>query len=292
MPSLRCICVNNVAQRIVRPILARTPDPVAARADFERFMSLFPVPRSVRIEPHPVGLSVVPDREPLDGVIVYIHGGGYICGSPHTHRALAGHLARRTGRRVILPRYRLAPESQAPAAFEDVISAIEALGASGIAVEDMILGGDSAGGGLALAALAHLGADGRRPRALFAFSPWTDLTGSGESMRTNARSDRILPVERFGDLTGFVIGDGPANDPRVSPLFADYRDPPPVLIQVAQSEVLYDDARRMVERLRRVGGSVRLFEIPDAPHVWQLLGPLLPEARQSFDEVASFLEDL
>lgn len=292
MTSLRCTSVNLVARHVLRRQLARTPGPDEARRDFDRFTRLLPCPGTVRTRPHPLGLSFTPAQGSGGGPIVYFHGGGYICGSPETHRGLAGCLALATGREVIAPRYRLAPEHPAPAAFEDARRAIDALEELGTAPGDLILGGDSAGGGLALALLARLCAEDRRPLGLFAFSPWTDLTASGDSIRSNALLDRILPAERLEDLVSFVTCGGPRDDPRLSPLFAEFDHPPPVLIQVARNEILRDDSRRMAARLEDAGGTVTLSEIDDAIHVWQLLGRRLPEARESFEEVARFVAAL
>ncbi|MDU8943708.1 alpha/beta hydrolase [Ovoidimarina sediminis] len=292
MPSLRCTVVNLVARHVLRAQLARTPGPAEARRDFNLFTRLLPCPSGVEMRPHPLGLSFAPPEPRASGTILYFHGGGYICGAPQTHRALAGCLARATGRQVITARYRLAPEHPAPAAFDDALCAFDAMEEMGTDPTEIILGGDSAGGGLALALLARLCADGRRPRALFAFSPWTDLTASGDSITANAARDRILPADRLEDLVSFVTGDGPRDDPRVSPHFASFDAPPPVMMQVARTEILYDDTRRMAEKLRAAGGDVTVTEVEDAIHVWPLLGNRLPEGRRSFEDVAAFLDTL
>jgi len=211
-----------------------------------------------------------------------------VAGSAFTHRGLAGRLARAAGLRVLLPHYRLAPEDPLPAALRDARRAWEALIAEGFSPSDIALGGDSAGGGLAFALLAELCAAGTPPRAIIGFSPWTDLTGQGASITGNAEADPLFPAERFGDLVGFALGEVPPEDPRLSPLFAAFPAPPPVLIQVGLTEILRDDSLRLAERLRSFGAPVTLETWPDTPHVWQMFG-FLPEARQAIASAARFL---
>ena len=152
----------------------------------------------------------------------------------------------------------------------------------------IILGGDSAGGGLALALLAELCDRGTPPAGLIAFSPWTDLTLSGPSLIAHAASDPLLPAARIREVIALIQGALPASDPRLSPLSARFKNPPPVLIQVGSDEILLDDALRMAEALRAAGGPVTLQVAPLAPHVWQIFDGWIPEARQSLREAARF----
>ncbi|MCC5985181.1 MAG: alpha/beta hydrolase [Rhodobacteraceae bacterium] len=223
-------------------------------------------------------------------VILYFHGGGYVTGSPRTHAPLARYLARRADVPVCLPQYRLAPEHPFPAAFEDAVAVWEALIARGHAPGRIVLGGDSAGGGLALALLAHLCATGQPgPAALFAFSPFADLTLSGASLRENARSEILLPAERLATLRARILQGADPADPRISPLFGDFTGAPPVFLQVARTEILRDDALRMAEALRAQGAEVRCDVWGNLPHVWQFFPGWLPEARRALDQVAEFL---
>lgn len=290
MASLRLRALNAFCRRVVRPGLARTPTPAKGRADFERQARLlFPVP------PFCLALSdtdmdwVSVGRPARRGVILYFHGGAYFAGSPRTHRALGARLAALSGLRVALARYPLAPENPAPAAFDAALAAHARLLALGHAPGEIVLGGDSAGGGLALALLARLTQEGRAPAGLFAFSPWTDLTGSGASIARNAARDRLLEPARLREVVSYVTGGrtGP-DDPRLSPLFARFVAPPPVWIAVSRTEILHDDASRMAERLREAGGRVTLEEEPDAPHVWPLFDGYAPEARETLAEAARF----
>lgn len=294
MASRRLRLLNLLGRRVLRPRIARTPTPAAARADFERVARLFLAPPPFCLVLGDPDMEWVSVGRPEPGrVILYFHGGAYICGSPRTHLALAGRIAALAGLRVALPCYPLAPEHPAPAAFAAACAAHRRLLALGYRPGDIVLGGDSAGGGLALALMAHLTGAGLAPAGLFAFSPWTDLTGSGVSVRANAAADRLLDPARLEEIVGYVTGDGalPTRDPRISPLFAALEAPPPVWMSVARTEILLDDARRMAERLRAAGGEVEMSELPDAPHVWALFDGYVPEARATIAAAAGFARD-
>ncbi len=282
----------------VRHSLGRQRDSYAARAWFERGAWLNARGRPYR--------DFVPDSFALDGreipalwtarpapdapFLLYFHGGGYVMGNPRTHAALGRYLSRKTGFQTCLPDYRLAPEHPFPAAFEDAVLVWRALAERGVAADQIALGGDSAGGGLALALLAHLCAtDAPRPRCVFTFSPFTDLTLSGESITRNARSEILLPVRRLDQLKTRVLAGANPADPRISPLFGQFHGAPPALIQVARTEILLDDSRRMAEVLRRDGAEVTVQEWGNLPHVWQFFHGWLPEARTALTDAASFI---
>ncbi len=275
--------------------LLRAQDPVRLRRSFETKARLFfrAVPGSRFSKPQTDafdGIEVTPKEARNGPLILYFHGGGYVFGSPATHKAMLARLAALTGLSAVLPRYRLAPEHPFPAAPEDALAAYRA-------VMDrpggVILGGDSAGGGLALALLGQIIAQGLPlPVGCFAFSPLTDATFSGDSIRTNAASDVILPAERIGDLARMYLGDHPADDPRASPLFAGFQGAPPVWLAVGDTEILLDDSRRMAEHLMAQGVDVTCLVERDLPHVWPLFQTLLPEARQTLAELAGWITSL
>lgn len=280
-----------VLRRTLRPMMARDQSPQQARRRMDALMTrtLRPPPYTLTL---PAELGVpglwVSNRRTDDGIVLYFHGGGYFMGSSSTHMALAAMLARDSGARVFLPDYRLAPEHPFPAAFDDALAAFDALVARGHDPSRIVLGGDSAGGGLALALMSHLCQEGRPPAGLFAFSPWTDLTFSGASLVTNSRRDQMLPSNRLTEVRAHILGGsrpGEASDPRLSPLHAGFPNPPPVLIHVAETEILRDDALRMRSRLPdaeiRVAG--------DLPHVWPLFHTVLPEARATIAQTGAFI---
>ena len=290
---LRLSLVNAVLRRVVRPKLRRTLTPDEADRDFARAARLIfrHPPYLLHQERRLNGLRVHWLRTPQvrqDRVILYVHGGAYFSGSGETHAGLAGRLGKCAGTQVVLPDYRLLQEAPFPAAFDDVLGTWQGLRSLGYAPGDIAVAGDSAGGGLALALLAHLLAEGERPAALFAMSPWVDLTLSGETLETP--KEALLPVERMPEVVELYAAGTAPEDPRLSPLFADWTDPPPVLIQVGQDEALKSDADRMAQVLRDAGGTVTLQHWPDVFHVWQIMDGWLPEARAALRAGGDFLQ--
>ncbi|WP_273250195.1 alpha/beta hydrolase [Sediminimonas qiaohouensis] len=288
---------SAVLRAVVKPRLSRTSPPTKARGHLRLIARLvFRQPGYALILPRAAAGGAPPmtrisvGRPAARRVILYFHGGGYIAGSPATHAPMLARLAKLSGVEVRAPAYRLAPGARFPAAFKDAKAAFRYLLKAGYRPGDIVLGGDSAGGGLALALLAWCCAQGLRPAGAFAMSPWTDLTGSGASMTQNAARDAYLPAERLDELAGLYLGDAPRDDPRASPLFAVFDRPPPVLLQVSESEILRDDTLRMAARLRAQGGDVTVQTWEDAPHVWQVFDGWLPEARAALRAVASFVQ--
>lgn len=272
--------------------MARSTTPEAARLRFARTARLLfrAPPYSVMLNGMVGGTSGlwISNRRRNDSVILYFHGGAYVVGSPETHAAMLAELARRTGGRVFAPRYRFAPENPFPAAFDDALTAWAGLRAKGYAPRDIVIGGDSAGGGLALALLSHLCRMGQQPAGLFAFSPWTDLTLSGASLVTNARREQMLPAHRMIEVRSLILGGArptDADDPRLSPLHAAFPAPPPVLLHTAETEILRDDALRMRNRLP----DAEIRTAGDLLHVWPILHNWLPEARSTLDMTARFV---
>jgi acetyl esterase/lipase len=222
------------------------------------------------------------------GTLLYLHGGGYIACSPQTHRPITGGFARR-GFEVFAPDYRLAPEHPFPAAIEDAVRAYRGLLAKDIAPERIVIGGDSAGGGLALATLLSLRDAGETmPAGAVLFSPWTDLAGTGETLKTNTDRDAMFYGDGVTAATGPYLNGADPHDPLASPLYADLSGLPPMIIHAGTYEVLLDDSRRLAERARAVGVEVVLQTWPVVPHVWQLFR--MPEATQSLDAAATFLK--
>ncbi|RYH08314.1 alpha/beta hydrolase [Tropicimonas sp. IMCC6043] len=294
--SRRLRILNVLLRSVVKPRLAATKTPEQAEADFARFARfVLRAPRGLHCERR-AGLPelqwICADPTADRPVLLYFHGGGYISGSPRAYRGMLGRLSQLSGVKVAAAAYRLAPDHPAPAQFEDAKAVHDSLLAEGFRPDEIILGGDSAGGGLALALLADLCARDRHPAGAFAISPWVDLTLSGASMVENAARDPLLPADRADDLVGFVLGGIAADDPRVSPLFAAFADPPPVRLHVGTTEILRDDSRRMEAHLRAAGGRVSLREWPEAPHLWPIFDGYIPEARETLEDLAEFIRAL
>ncbi|KJK15128.1 alpha/beta hydrolase [Burkholderiaceae bacterium 16] len=224
--------------------------------------------------------------------LFYLHGGGYYFCTPQTHRPLTLALARGTGMPVFSLDYRLAPEHPFPAALDDAVDAYSALLALGISPRNIVIAGDSAGGGLALATLLALQARGMTlPAGALLFSPWTDLAATGETLRSNDRHDVMFHGESIARAARLYLGDTAATEPLVSPLYADpaaLAALPPLYVQASDKEVLLDDSRRLVERARAAGGAAELHVWRGVPHVWQLYHPFLPEARRALADAAAF----
>ncbi len=250
------------------------------------------IPREISITP--ATLAGVPGEwvtraSVVEPTLLYIHGGGYFACSIETHRAITIAFARH-GFRVFAPEYRLAPEHLFPAALDDVLAAYRGLLAQGVAPETLVLAGDSAGGGLALALMLALRDSGAPlPAAAALFSPWTDLAATGDSLRTNDLRCAMFHGRNVGEEARRYFGDADPRNPLISPLYADLAHLPPLLIHVGEDEVLRDDSTRLAERARAAGVPVVLRIWPVVPHVWQLLQTTVPEARESLAEAAGFL---
>ena len=253
-------------------------------------------PRGVRVESsrdaQAPGEWAIPLGAPTDRAVLFVHGGAFIAGSPRTHRALTTWLAARSGVRVLSLDYRLAPEFPFPAGLDDVVQAIGRLESSGFALSRIALAGDSAGAALVLGAMQRLRAAGRTmPAAAALICPLTDMTDASGSLRTNARSEPLLSLRHRTQSFVLYAGATPLDDPLLSPLYADLRDFPPLLVESSDIEVLWDDARRLVERARAAGVSVVFVPQRGLGHDWQLFVPYVPEARQSVERIAKFLAD-
>ena len=289
MAALRTYFVNLLLRSFVKRRLAACRTPLEARKVFDSASSS--TPTGVRLTPATLGGVAgewaEPENTAADATLLYLHGGGYIGMSPRTHRAITCAFALR-GFRVFAADYRLAPEHQFPAALDDAAAVWRALRAQ---VEGPIfLAGDSAGGGLCVALLLNARDHGEKtPAAACLFSPWTDLAGTGASLKTNRRRDPMLVADGMQSVAAAYAGAADPRTPLISPIYGDLAGLPPLLIFVGDSEILLDDARRLAERARAAGVVVDLRVHPDVPHAWPFLNAILPEGRQALDEAAAFL---
>ena len=228
-------------------------------------------------------------RSRPERVILFLHGGGYVSGSPRSHRALIGHLAQQVEARVFAPDYRLAPEYPFPAALEDAWASYWWLLVQGIAPGQIVVGGDSAGGGLTIALMLALREAGMPlPAAGICLSPWFDLALTGGTMATNRHTD-YLNDEVLHTSARMYLNGHDAHDPLVSPLYADLRALPPLLLQVGTAEMLLDDGRRFARRARAAGVDVSLELWPDMVHVWHFTYLIEPRAREAVQSIGHFV---
>jgi acetyl esterase/lipase len=230
----------------------------------------------------------VPEKQ---GVILYLHGGGYTCGDISYASGFGSALCEATGRAVLCAAYRLAPENPFPAALEDALAAWEHLMDTGFSPSDVVLCGESAGGGLLLALCLKLRELGRElPAGIIPVSPWTDLTLSGGSMRTNRECDPTLSLSL---LSSYVRAYAPAMDiknPYISPCFADFAGFPPALIFAGGDELILSDAERLHESILLGGGRSELWVEPHMWHAYVLYG--LPESKKAMRRICAFTDGI
>jgi epsilon-lactone hydrolase len=235
-------------------------------------------------------VRIATDRSRSDCHILYLHGGGYVFGSPSQYRDFIWRIASVAAAQVLCLSYRLAPEHPFPAALDDAINAYRWLIGQGAAPASMAVMGDSAGGGLTFSSLLRLRDEGvPLPAAAVALSPWTDLAMTGESLRMNAGRDPSLVPERAQSFARHYVGSADPRHPHVSPLYGNPAGLPPCLIHVGSDEILRDDSVRMAEKLRAGGCSVELEIWPRMPHAWHLFARVLPEARLAIARIGEFL---
>ncbi|MCC5950776.1 MAG: alpha/beta hydrolase fold domain-containing protein [Acidimicrobiia bacterium] len=229
---------------------------------------------------HPVGYT-------YRGVILYLHGGGYLGGSPWTHRGFTSKLSMRTSTGVFVPEYRLAPQHPFPAAVEDALACYRHMLSVGVPAERIMVAGDSAGGGLAAALGVALRDEGLpQPAGYSLISPEIDLTLTGDSIAANARTDilpEVIPTDGY-------VGAAEPTDPLVSPLYADLRGLAPMLIQIGGREMLHDGQAAFARKAADAGVEVWLHDEPEMFHVWPMLVPQLSISVAALSRIVAFTE--
>lgn len=231
---------------------------------------------------------VAPSGADSTKLVLYVHGGGYVSGSCADHRAVVAGFAMRTGFACLTYEYRLAPEHPFPAAVEDSLAAYRGALEQGRGAADVLLAGESAGGGLALALLLAAKERGLpMPAGAVAISPWTDLTCSGDSYRTKNRWS-LAPLNSWTVFGAHYVGAADARDPLVSPLFGDLRGLPPLLVNAGEEDELFDDGRRFAEAARAAGVAVTFRAGAGQVHCYPLLAPMFPEATEAMAEIREF----
>lgn len=287
MASWQSYLADPILRFTVKRRLARSTTPSAARAAFSHPL---PPPLGAKFTPGIMGGIAgewAESKQTRAGTLLYFHGGGYFACSPQTHRSITGAYAVR-GLHVFSPDYRLAPENPFPAALDDGLAAYRAMLELGTPAS-LAIGGDSAGGGLALAVLLAAKQAGLpMPACALVFSPWTDLAGTGASVVTNAARDAMLYAPKLLEAADIYLNGSDPKNPLASPLYGDFSGLPPLLIQVGAAEILLDDSTRLAERARAAGVEVDFTIWENLPHVWQVSQRFLPEARQALDQAASF----
>src|SRR6204780_136292 len=225
-------------------------------------------------------------------IVLYLHGGGYLFGSPKTHRQVLIAMAKAFQAPAYALDYRLAPEHPFPAAVEDAARAYQWL-ITRYPEADIVLAGDSAGAGLAIATAVGIRDAGLKPpKAIVAFSPYSDLAVTGASIEDNAKSCAMFTPRGIREAAAMYLAGADARDPRASPLYADLAGLPPMLLFASRHEILRDDTLRLAERAAAAGVKVELVVRDRLPHVWPVFVTLLPEARDAFATVTAFAREI
>lgn len=224
------------------------------------------------------------------GVILYLHGGGYVACSAATHRPITAALARLSRLRVFALDYRTAPEHPFPAALDDAVTAYQWLLAQGLPARAISLAGDSAGGGLVLALLLRARDGGLPlPACAVCFSAWTDLAGTGASVRLNDGRCAMFRPQNIAEFAAAYLAGHSPFDSYASPAHADLSGLPPLLLQVGSTELLLDDSRQVHDKIQAAKGVSRLEIYDDVFHCWQMLDGIVPEARAALRQAATFI---
>ncbi len=295
MSSIRAKIVRSISSALVQRI-------DVANADFDKVRGIWPwltklmiTAFRVRIEPDEInGLYAewLTPRNHMDGkLLLYLHGGGYVIGGCDMHRQTVSHIARAGRIRALLPEYRLAPEHKFPAAIDDAVGIYGSLLEMGIKAEDIIIAGDSAGGGLTVATMLALRDAGvPLPAAAVLLSPFLDVTGSGESIQTRAAQDPWFHPKDLASIADYYCEPHQRRFPLVSPVFGDVEGLPPMFIQVGDHEILLSDSERLENECIAAGIEVELQVWPDMWHVFQMFVGKMPESRKAINQMGAYIQ--
>ena len=244
-------------------------------------------PQRITIE-HIPAEWLIPPQANTHSAILYLHGGGFATGSIKSHRAIVGRIAEAGNIRALLIEYRLAPEHPFPAAIQDALLAYNWLRKNGY--EKIVIVADSAGGGLALSTVISM-RDNQLPMPLLVIcmSPLIDVEGTGESVIANAKRDPWLKVEAKNIFKYYIGQNNPCN-PLISPLYADYKNFPPLLIFVGGDEIMLSDSTRLAEKARNAGVDVQIKIWEGMWHVFPFFAPFVPESLQAITEIGDFIK--
>lgn len=279
---------------LLRPIATQTGDIRTVRALQEESGKLMTKHEAefeaLELDGFEAELATPQELPPQRGILLYLHGGGYTAGMLEYARGFGSTLAVRTGYPVLYPAYRLAPEYPHPAALEDAVASYRHLLDSGFDASDIILCGESAGGGLCLALCLWLrDLDLPLPAGVVAISPWTDLALSGASYRENEGKDPLLTTEELIYDAACYAGDMELTNPYLSPLYGDLAGMPPTLLFAGGDELLLDDMTALYDRLKAAGCAVRRFIAPEMWHAYVLYG--VEEAEPDFVRICDFVRE-
>jgi epsilon-lactone hydrolase len=281
----------------LRELLAQRPKSTVIaerRQGFDAFAAIFPAADDIVVEKVsangvPAEWTSAPGADATRAVL-YVHGGGYVIGSLDSHRHVTSEIARDLGARTLALHYRLSPEQPFPAPVEDTLAGYRYLLAQGIAARNIALAGDSAGGGLVVAALVAIRDAGLpQPACGWCISPWVDMEGIGGSMTSKASDDPIVQKEPLLEMSAHYLNGADPRSPLAAPLYADLRGIAPLYIQVGAAETLLDDAIRLAGVAGAADVPVTLEVWPEMVHVWHLFHPRLSAGRRAIAAGARYV---
>ncbi len=295
--SIQRLILRALLRLRVKRRFQKNPDVMVLRDIMAEMAKLSPrPPADVRLD-HIEIAGIKADRlspagAPADKAILHIHGGGWVGGAPKNYWSMIWRQARAAGITAYLPDYRLAPEHKFPAGLDDVEIFYDGLVASGISPKNIVVGGDSAGGNLALALMHRLKARGAEmPAGLISISAATDMVNRDGTIISNARRDDLFVLPMFDSTNGHYCPGEDLTNPLLSPLLGDVSGFPPTLIHVAGTEMLLDASTRLADKLRASHVSVEIEIAPKLWHVWHANADFLPEARASIEQMAQFTRE-
>ena len=233
---------------------------------------------------------IVPENTLKNKLIFFVHGGGYVSGSCSDHRTLVSKIALNTGVTTLLYEYGLAPENPFPAALDDSLNIYKTVLEKGYKSEDIVIMGESAGGGLCLALLLLLRDKSMPlPSAAVAISPWTDLSCSGETYRTKNKVS-LAPLNSWNVFSHYYVAGSNVYDPYISPLFGDLKGLPPLFINAGNSDELFDDGKKFADKAKQAGVDVFFREGEGMIHCYPMMAPFFPEATEAMNEIVEFIQ--
>lgn len=294
MSSLRARMVRRISSRFVKAVDISTVDVLEVRRRLNKLSRYMKRAFGVAVESVTINELAAewlrPKAAPDGKVLLYLHGGAYVVGNCRTHRQMVSHIARASGINALVPEYRLAPEHPFPAAIDDAVGVYRSLLADGIAPADIIIAGDSAGGGLTVAALLALRHAGEpMPAAAVLLSPFLDVTASGESATTRAAQDPWFEAKDMAVVVRNYCDGENLRNPLISPVFANMAGLPPMYIQVGDDEILLSDSTRLAANIEEAGGEVELEVWPEMWHVFQLFIGKMPESRKAIKKIGAYI---
>jgi len=295
MPSLRSKICRILTKRMIGSAFDPNLTMSEIRIHMEKATKMAFLPAKTKVEK--ITINDIPSEwisgknANEENVILYLHGGGYNTGSPSTHREFAAHVSNASHAKILLPDYRLAPENPFPAALEDALASYKWLLDNGYSNEKIAIAGESAGGGLTLATCLSVRDSGDPlPSSITCISPWTDLEMTGESVKTLEEIDPMLNLASIQIMASNYIDTNDSRSPFISPIHADFKDFPPMLIHVGSDEMLLDDSKRVSDKAKQDDINVTLRVYDNMWHFFHVFYRLMPEAKAATKEIGDFIQ--